>query len=314
MTYINKSVARAILTLAAAVAGAVAPPATAEACTWVWDAQAAAPFDGQTDVPLDVVPWFRAQAATSEGGVRLLGPGDNPVAIDVQPLPSLGHWQPVEVHPHAPLAPDTQYTLLVEPPEGYGADAEALEIRFTTGSHHAADDDVAPLTATLELLEADESFAACLGGNAACVGIPHSLSVEVRHQWDDHLSGPTLASGTFVSHYTQPSTESPFCLELRNRNLAGATSEPTVVCTEDAVRYRASTESLSYLDYTCGTHGFSALPDDAVLVEPAGDGGCSVSGAGARRAGSPWAPALLLAALGLAAARRRAPRSSVGRW
>ena len=284
----------------------LAAPSPGHACGYVVGLYIAEPTDGATGVPTNVVPWLYGQLGgtmpqsgipgssevTGEVWIALLD--DTGATVDVDLVTLLNDWRPrhdsVEVRPRAALAPMTRYTLRVQ-----GSDGVVMHT-FTAGE--------GPLGAEpdglgeLAMQVADNAYMSSCGDNAfACVEYARETTVHatVRHAGAITTEHLWLWPRSFRYYQEESSSDAPFCIELRARNLGGQLGPPSEICSDGAPTFAIATTSPVQCDgariTVSGAHvdDGSGAPDpvDAGIgMEPApaaGGGGCS---AGGRAAGS----------------------------
>jgi hypothetical protein len=268
-----------VAVVVAMVLGARAWPTQARACTYAPVATAGQPAASAANVPVDVVPWFRAFAINqSELHVRLIGPGEEEVPVDPTFTGGGSLDTYVEVWPTAPLEAETDYHLVVEMVGSpHGEDVELLDVPFRTGSHVASVEPEPPL-ASMELLEFTTFWgAACHDSHTGCIGAEGSagLELQVRDEEDGTVISRQLGVETVQYMYRDYAADRPFCIELRKRSLAGVRSEPAALCSADVPMHLVDPGDVGLPPITCHAGALEGLPEPE--PEPNSSKGCAVT-------------------------------------
>ena len=287
---------------------AMAPASPAQACSYVLGIELAQPSNGAGDVPTNVVPWLRGRLEEmptlrtgapppADGGapglfVVLREDGGAAVPIDVAHLEGgvlLGDF--VEIRPSSELRPDTLHVIEVS------RHGEVETYSFTTGAG-PLDEMPGPIDVRMEVSNNTERVS-CDDNTYACVGeVPRGTTVRATVT---SASGEVEADvlwdrpGGLSYARIDSSVSSPFCIEIRRRNLAGALGPSSVLCSDGAPTYSIATGSRAV---TCDGHRVrtgEGFPGD--------EGGCSTTS-------SHTAPWLAFTLLVLALRTRSRERSS----
>jgi hypothetical protein len=276
-------------------------PKPAAACSYGTDAFAGYPAASDSEVPIDVVPWFTTSGLRLEDlQVRLLGPDDVQVEVELTIVGGAWHGELVEAWPVTPLLPDSEYQLVVEADlDTEYLDDISLVVPFRTGDAPAPPPPPPP-AASMELLEIQYPFAnSCSPGHQGCIGAEGADTMELT-VLDADDGTPLLrrfVGETVVYGY---SLERPFCIELRHRTAAGVRSDATSLCSTDVPHFRAADNEYGNVYGTCHAGVFVELPE---LAQPS-PGGCSAAWAAPSSRASATGCILLLALVALRSNRR----------
>jgi hypothetical protein len=278
--------------------------------------------------PTDVAPWLSGYLP--HGATYVLRPnGGTPVPLAVREHPEGGSGvSVVELVPAAPLDPHTDYEISLTPPdEGSEGVLMGGPWLFRTGAGPL--DGSAPPAPELPRITLADAFPRWSCGNGyVCVESPgeRTLEATVVHPADGTVESVHFLTGRLNGwRRVDRSFESAFCLELRERDLAGRRSPPVTICSDEM-------DAFCFTDVgggaSCSLDGtFASLQDpiardecttDAGVPVDAGPdggvrvpliprgGGCSVAAAGSAAPGL----GLMLAALISFAATRARRRSA----
>jgi hypothetical protein len=313
-------------TLALGMLGA--GPQQARACTYGYHVRLVEVAGPDGFAPTNVVPLLVGYFPPDAEYV-LRPAGGDPIATAAQEHlgPAPRGIVAVDVIPESPLSPDTDYELAIV------TEYEIAVVVGTSGpwTFHTGPGPLAtsppspPRDLRFQVLDEFPSRSSC-GSGHVCFPALGDRTVEATVRLPDGtVEGVTIMRDPFDGFVRTPwSFESPFCLELRSRDIAGRRSEPAVVCSEDVTGWCGLHTSAScdqdgtYVGVdlvpreVCTTD--AGVPGDGVdagtgsgEVPVPGGGGCSVPD---HRASAVW---VWLGAIGVAASVS-ASRRSRGRW
>ncbi len=271
-------------------------PASAQTCTGAAVLHMGQPAVNATDVPTNVVPWLWGEQIGGDAVVTLRDVTGEVVPADVVWLEGYVSGEYVEIHPRAELAAGRFYDVLIE---GALTDGGAGYYRFTTGSGPATG--APPSLPAPSMQVADNgSPSGCGEDTFACVGTTYAGTVRATvTDAAGAVEGEMLVTIDGALRYVRSAAaaDSPFCVELRARDVAGRLGEPSTICSDDAQLFSISTAS----PVTC--EGSRIVADGRFADEPevraGGDDGCAAAGR------SPAADAWLVALIAWALRRRR---------
>jgi len=247
--------------------GAVAP--RAQACLhpapepdFAWGE----PADNATDVPTDVIPYYRMPVFADgiEGGVPGTFTLRTMSSIEVAIVPRHAQYEVYELVPAERLDPSTTYVLTGRWTMN-GTDIEKT-IQFTTGSGPLEGAPAKPEASIehYEVVGAEGTSCDPLPtGSCIPLGDPDRM-VEFRHIDEfGQLGEPYLRRGAVWTDLSGLGEDTGYrCVSLRTRAMNGTYSEPQVICGDDG-----PVTQLGAFDVACTSTGLEGTPADT---------GCSV--------------------------------------
>ena len=298
----------ALMTVVVAVACVDA--AKAAACTRDFTFELVEPGHGSTDVPTNVVPWFRSNGSASMVETGVPGPVDGGVPgivlaiVDGEgaevPADAIVHAgalgsSAVELRPRAELRPFTHYWIVAHV---NGAMEQSV---FETGDGPV---ETAPTGLGDLSMQVSSTLihSSCGENTIACVPLPGLMTVHATITRADTVEAQTIFRGseTFQLSRQESARSAPFCIELRARDLAGQLGPLSSICSSQVESFDVrSTASPS-----CA--GVRPRWGGEYAEEIATEGGCS----SARARDAPWPLALAALLLATQTPRTRRRRRS----
>jgi hypothetical protein len=211
----------------------VIPAPVARACSCgPWAIAGSVPENGARDVPIN-------QALVVEGrliaeSIKLEDMNGNPVAFDLEqgPTPGCpGTW--AELLPRAPLAPMTQYRIVVASDAPFVIDPDRDSLTFTTGTQVLPEQNLTPPKGRASVVEGLPQSDSSCGPTvvAACVDLEDYAGVELVAR----RAGQIITRWLFSEDSLDPLfgfDVVPDCLEFRRRAVTGQRSESLTICGE----------------------------------------------------------------------------------
>ena len=284
--------------------------ATAAACTRIFSLELAEPGDHATDVPTNVVPWFRSTSSTVMVETGVPGPVDGGVPgivlaiVDGEgaevPTDAIVHSgalgsSAVELRPRAELRPFTDYWIVTHV---HGA-MEQYVFQTGAGPLEAAPPSLGELSMQVSSTTTPNS---CEENTIACIPVPDRTTVHATVTIGDTVEAQTIFRG-FGDFEHVRRENARFCIELRARNLAGQLGPPSRICAADVGSFDVMAVGVpSCLDGRA-TWGGVGYADEVA------SSGCGCSGTSGRDVAWPLLLSMLLVATRTRRMRRlRRPR------
>lgn len=276
--------------------------------------------------PTDVAPWLGGYIpAGARYVLRQVGGAEVEVAVREHPAAD-GGIGIVEIEPSAPLEPHTDYELALTPPAGTEVGSGGPWTFRTGAGPVGGAPPPTPWVPRITLAETLPPWGSSCGDSSACFPSPgeRTLEATVVRSADAIVEGVHFITDGFHGfRRIETSFASPFCVAVRERDLAGRRSAPVTICSDemDASCVAPSASASCQPDGTFEAD-VELVPREVCTADagmPAGDGGadtaaliprgggCTVA-ASAPRSTSLGAVAVLAAAITLLRVRRRSTR------